>query len=363
MLSQRNLLVLNLVVLLAVGVLGARRNEDPFTNLRRMEERLTARIEALGEQLEECTAERYRRNQCAPGDAPFELAVTVCGGMGLEASLEGKYSVEAKFSGQGGIGWKAAVDADLKAEGSIPIILGVGPVPVAILPTELAVGGSGKGELGIEGCIEGVRAPLSAYFTREQILTLIDKLEVGSQGLATAIGAAAGALGDVQTAGAGGFSRALDTQRLADAIGAARSFGSAEFGGADPLAVFSSPSVTALRETLPVSRFSERLLADPGAVLSRIDPGAGSLCGGVAGLPSIGGRLDGVCDFADSLPDVTSQVAMLERVNRMHDQIQDLPDVIRFLIQEALPDVPAPQPVLPPSSWFCTRFPRLCIFQ
>jgi hypothetical protein len=36
---------------------------------------------------------------------------------------------------------------------------------------------------------------------------------------------------------------------------------------------------------------------------------------------------------------------------------------MRFVVEEALPDLPAPQPVLPPTSWFCTRFPRLCIFQ
>jgi hypothetical protein len=102
---------------------------------------------------------------------------------------------------------------------------------------------------------------------------------------------------------------------------------------------------------------------DPGAAFSRLDPLDPEICAALAELPSMAGRLDPLCDFQDGLPRFVELLDPLDRVSTIDQRIEGLPDVIRFVVEDALPDLPAPQPVLPPTSGFCTRFPRLCIFQ
>jgi hypothetical protein len=372
--TERRLLLLNLVLLVSVGLLGVSqrgKGNTPFgsvaADLAAMEERLMSRVEALSTQIEGCTVERYRQNLCAPGESPLDLTVTVCGDLGAEAGIEGKYAVEAKASGQAGVGWKAAIDADVKVEAAIPVPIPVGPpqIPLfVILPTEVAVGAAGRGGVGIEGCLDGVRAPLAAFLSREQILAILDRLEAGAEQLAVAMagltGVGPGAEAQLASADPGGL---LDTKRLADAVDAARSFRGVEFQGEDPLSVFTGAEVAQLRGVLPTAAFAERLLMDPGAAFSRLDPLDPEICAALAELPAMAGRLDPLCDFTDGAPRFVELLDTLDRVSTIDQRIQDLPDVIRFVVEEALPELPAPQPVLPPTSGFCTRFPRLCIFQ
>jgi hypothetical protein len=369
--SSRALLTANLVLLLGLGLLGlsglgggSKSERQLLQRLAAIEERMIEQQEAVLAELEGCTPARYRLNQCAPGEAPLELNVTVCSEVGAEAVIEGKFGIEAKMSGGVGVGWKDGPDVDVKLEAAMPLVIppvpGL-PLPPLVAPTEVAVGGSGKGGVGIEGCIEGMRAPISAFLTRAQILQILDQMDAGAQQLAVAMAEVTGAIGGISAAADLGGT--LDTSRLAGAVRAARGFASGEFSGQDPLAVFSSQQVAALRGSLPNGGFVGRLLDDPSAALPRVDPLNPRICDTIANAPSIAGRLDPICSVTDQLPQLGELMGTLDQVRTIGQQVDDLPDVIRYVVEEALPELPTPQPVLPPSSPFCSRFPRLCFFQ
>lgn len=212
----------------------------------------------------DCTPDRYLNNLCGEGNTPFDLVVSICGSLGGEVAIDGKYALEAKIAYGGGIGWKEVGDGDLTIDGGFPIPVVTPYGPPIIIPNEVAVGASGSVGLGIDTCFEGIKIPIGRNIDRERVIALLNKLEMGAV--------------QAQSALLDAVDSAFNSRTVATALEAKETFASLEFSSSDPLAVFSSPEVMILTSVLPAGDRMNSIITDPGSMIPEVDPLTLNLC-------------------------------------------------------------------------------------
>lgn len=296
-----------------------------------------------------CTPDRYRNDLCGEGNLPFDLVVSICGNLGGQVTIDGKYALESKTSIQGGVGWKEVVDVDLTIEGGMPVVLTpLGPFgPPIIIPNEIAVAAGGSIGLGMDTCLEGIKIPIGKNIDRNRVLALIEKLEMGA--------------GQIQTTLLDAIDNAYNSEVVANALAAKNAFASFEFSSDDPLSVFTSNEVLQLATLLPAGTRMSALITNPRNIIPEIDPLNLRLCDSFQNSPILNDKMATLCTFVNTLPEFAVVAGAFEKIDEINGLIQDLPDTVEYIIKDVLPDVSVPSiPPLPPTSRFCKRFPRFC---
>lgn len=208
--------------------------------------------------------------------------------------------------------------------------------------------------MGLDGCIEVGKIPIGQFVSRERILTMLNEIASSQSQLVTLLVDTF----DPPTAGA------LDASALVTSIRAAQSFSNRDFESDDPFAVFSDLDLRAFIETSPLGGRLQRLLDDPGMMFPDMDPFNPNVCERLQNAPTIGAKVEPICSFVNNdLPEFDRLTGTIERVDQINQSLDDLPDLVRFIVEDALPDIDIPTPTPPPAgNTFCQRFPRLCPF-
>lgn len=323
--------------------------EQISMQLSQIESKLTSQqtqLTQLQQQTIPCTPSRYRSGLCGEGNLPFDLVVSLCGSLGGEASIEGKYALESKTSVQGGVGWKEVIDVDLTVEAGMPVIIAPLGVPV-VLPNEIAAGAGGSIGLGMDGCIEGIKIPIGQNIAPDRVLALLSRLENGA--------------GQLQEALLNAIETTYNSEIVANALAAKDLLASTEFHSDDPLSVFTSDEMTQLVSLLPAGGRMQQVISHPVDMLPDIDPFDFRLCDGFQNSPLLDQKMNHLCSFvSNDLPQFAVVAGAFQTVENLNGMLLDLPETIEFIVSDIVPDVPALPSPLPPTSRFCQRFPRLC---